>query len=135
MKIFLKIFFCFSVIVSIFACSDDEAKLTNKWQLRWYSYDDGTRVDVGNVFYNFQKGSFSAICLHSDGEYYTFFGLYTLKDNKLSVSIEEFENFEDPLYASCLGWEDGKRTFTIESLESSQLILRYNEVLLTFRKY
>ena len=34
-----------------------------KWQLRQYQYADGTSEKVDSVFYNFQKGSFSAICL------------------------------------------------------------------------
>lgn len=135
MKFFLRIFFYFSIIVSIFACSDDEGKITNKWQLREYAYDDGTKVVVDNVFYNFQKGSFSAICLHSDGEYYTFFGLYTLKGNQLTVSIKEFDDFENVVYTSYLGWENGERTFTVEQLDSSRLLLKYRDVLLTFRKY
>lgn len=46
--------------------------LAGKWQLRQYQYADGTSEKVDSVFYNFQKGSFSAICLLKDGGLTTF---------------------------------------------------------------
>lgn len=50
--------------------------LAGKWQLRQYQYADGTSEKVDSVFYNFQKGSFSAICLLKDGGDYVFWKLF-----------------------------------------------------------
>ena len=70
---------CLPLLLSVVAsCSDDEDKLTGKWQLRQYELPDGTVQKEDSVFYNFQKGSFSAICLLEDKTYHTFFGLYSL---------------------------------------------------------
>ncbi|MDE8698285.1 hypothetical protein PZH42_30585, partial [Bacteroides cellulosilyticus] len=40
-----------------------------------------------SIFYNFQKGSFSAICLLKNGSYQTFFGNYSLKGDKISIIL------------------------------------------------
>ena len=62
MRKWLYVVLCLSLLFSVAtACSDDEDKLTNKWQLRRYEFPDGTTQTVDSVFYNFQKGSFSAI--------------------------------------------------------------------------
>lgn len=76
MRKWLYVVLCLSLLFSVAtACSDDEDKLTNKWQLRRYEFPDGTTQTVDSVFYNFQKGSFSAICLLADGNYQTFLGI------------------------------------------------------------
>lgn len=54
------------------ACMNGGGDLAGKWQLRQYQYADGTSEKVDSVFYNFQKGSFSAICLLKDGGVTTF---------------------------------------------------------------
>ena len=62
MRKWLYVVLCLSLLFSVAtACSDDEDKLTNKWQLRRYEFPDGTTQTVDSVFYNFQKGSFSAM--------------------------------------------------------------------------
>ena len=59
MRKWLYVVLCLSLLFSVAtACSDDEDKLTNKWQLRRYEFPDGTTQAVDSVFYNFQKGSF-----------------------------------------------------------------------------
>lgn len=135
MKTVLQIACCLCMALCAMACADDEDRLTNKWQLRRCEYADGTVKPMDNVFYNFQKGSFSAICLHTDSKYYTFYGLYTLQDNELVVSIEEFDDFAHPVYATYLGWENGKRTFKVDALEQKKLILSHDDTTLVFRKY
>ena len=88
MRKWLYVVLCLSLLFSVAtACSDDEDKLTNKWQLRRYEFPDGTTQTVDSVFYNFQKGSFSAICLLADGNYQTFFGNYSLQDDKISIIL------------------------------------------------
>ncbi|WP_455587523.1 lipocalin-like domain-containing protein [Bacteroides sp.] len=125
---------CLPLLFSVFAaCSDDEDKLTNKWQLRRYEFPDGTVQAVDSVFYNFQKGSFSAICLLEDGSYQTFFGNYSLLDDKISIIL--LPEYGGEVYDKYMGWEDNKRTFHIDELSSSSLRLNYEDIISVFRKY
>ena len=66
-------FFCFALLCSLLliGCGDDEHRLEGKWQLRQYEYPDGEIQKVDSVFFNFQKGSFSVICLTEDATYET----------------------------------------------------------------
>lgn len=128
-----------SLLLSVVAaCSDDEDKLTDKWQLRRYEFPDGVTQAVDSVFYNFQKGSFSAICLLPDGNYYTFFGNYSLQDDKISIILQpEYEGMvhDEAIYNKYMGWEDGRRTFYVNELSSSSLRLNYEGIVSVFRKY
>lgn len=125
---------CLPLLLSIVAsCSDDEDKLTGKWQLRQYELPDGTVQKEDSVFYNFQKGSFSAICLLEDKTYHTFFGLYSLQDDKIYIILRPEENID--LCKQYLQWDELGRTFQIEELSSSTLQLRYEDIVSVFRKY
>ncbi|MDR0895969.1 MAG: lipocalin-like domain-containing protein [Prevotellaceae bacterium] len=116
------------------ACTNDEKRLENKWQLQQYQYSDGTTIRVDSVFYNFQKGSFSAICLLPDDTYRTFFGNYSFKGTTLSIVLL-VDAVADPYYERYIGWEQGKRTFTIEELSESTLLLTYTDIHYSFRSY
>lgn len=122
------------IVLVLAACSNVDSDLDNKWQLRQYQYADGSVERQDSVFYNFQKGSFSAICLLRNGSYQTFFGNYSLKGDKISIILLP-ESMEDENYSSYIGWENGERTFTLEELTSSSLRLEYGEVRYIFRKY
>ena len=125
---------CLPLLLSIVAsCSDDEDKLTGKWQLRQYELPDGTVQKEDSVFYNFQKGSFSAICLLEDKTYHTFFGLYSLQDDKIYIILRPEENID--LCKQYLQWDELGRTFQIEELSSSTLQLRSEDIVSVFRKY
>ena len=125
---------CLPLLLSVVAsCSDDEDKLTGKWQLRQYELPDGTVQKEDSVFYNFQKGSFSAICLLEDKTYHTFFGLYSLQDDKIYIILRPEENID--LCKQYLQWDELGRTFQIEELSSSTLQLRYEDIVSVFRKY
>lgn len=87
-----------------------------------------------SIFYNFQKGSFSAICLLKNGSYQTFFGNYSLKGDKISIILLP-QSMEDENYSFYMGWENGERTFTMEELTSSSLHLEYEGVRYIFRRY
>ena len=119
--------------VAMASCSDDEDKLTGKWQLRQYELPDGTVQKEDSVFYNFQKGSFSAICLLEDKTYHTFFGLYSLQDDKIYIILRPEENID--LCKQYLQWDELGRTFQIEELSSSTLQLRFEDIVSVFRKY
>ncbi|WP_279210012.1 lipocalin-like domain-containing protein [Bacteroides nordii] len=125
---------CLPLLLSVVAsCSDDEDKLTGKWQLRQYELPDGTVQKEDSVFYNFQKGSFSAICLLEDKTYHTFFGLYSLQDDKIYIILRPEENID--LCKQYLQWDELGRTFQIEELSSSTLQLRSEDIISVFRKY
>lgn len=122
------------VTLVLAACSNVDGDLDNKWQLRQYQYADGSIERQDSIFYNFQKGSFSAICLLKNGSYQTFFGNYSLKGDKISIILLP-ESVEYENYAFYMGWENGERTFTIEELSSSSLRLEHEGVRFIFRKY
>lgn len=122
------------IALVLVACSNTDGDLDNKWQLRQYQYADGSVERQDSIFYNFQKGSFSAICLLKNGAYQTFFGNYSLKGDKISIILLP-ESMEDENYAFYIGWENGERTFTMEELTSSSLRLEYEGTRYLFRKY
>ena len=130
-----KIFLIIGLVMLVLAaCSNVDGDLENKWQLRQYQYADGSIERQDSIFYNFQKGSFSAICLLKNGSYQTFFGNYSLKGDKISIILLP-ESVEYENYAFYMGWENGERTFTIEELSSSSLRLEHEGVRSIFRKY
>lgn len=122
------------VMLVLAACSNVDGDLDAKWQLRQYQYADGSMKRQDSIFYNFQKGSFSAICLLKNGSYQMFFGNYSLKGDKISIILLP-ESMDDENYAFYMGWENGERTFTIEELSSSSLRLEHEGVRSIFRKY
>ena len=122
------------VMLVLAACSNVDGDLDAKWQLRQYQYADGSMKRQDSIFYNFQKGSFSAICLLKNGSYQTFFGNYSLKGDKISIILLP-ESMDDENYAFYMGWENGERTFTMEELTSSSLRLECGGTRYLFRKY
>ena len=122
------------IALILVACSNTDGDLDNKWQLRQYQYADGSVERQDSIFYNFQKGSFSAICLLKNGGYQTFFGNYSLKGDKISIILLP-QSMEDENYSFYMGWENGERTFTMEELTSSSLHLEYEGVRYIFRRY
>lgn len=122
------------VMLVLAACCNVDGDLDAKWQLRQYQYADGSMKRQDSIFYNFQKGSFSAICLLKNGSYQTFFGNYSLKGDKISIILLP-ESMDDENYAFYMGWENGERTFTMEELTSSSLRLECGGTRYLFRKY
>lgn len=115
------------------SCADDASRLEEKWQLKQIQYADGTVEEVGRVFYNFQKGSFSAICLQEDESYFTLFGTYSLSDDKISIIL--LNDYSKEIVEECLRWSGSKQMFRIEELTSSALRLKNEEIDLVFKKY
>ncbi|MDR1004597.1 MAG: lipocalin-like domain-containing protein [Prevotellaceae bacterium] len=122
------------VLLSITSCLNDEQRLVNKWQLRQYQYSDGSTRREDSVFYNFQKGSFSAVCLLPDNTYRDYYGNYSLQDATLTITLLP-EAVTDGHYGRYLGWEHGERTFTIGGLTASSLLLEHAGVRYLFRAY
>ena len=113
MKLHLKYLWIVLVTCTLTACMNGGGDLAGKWQLRQYQYADGTSEKVDSVFYNFQKGSFSAICLLKDGGATTFFGNYSLKGAEISIILLP-ESVNDKNYDTYFGWPEGKRIFKVE---------------------
>ena len=117
------------------SCSKDEADMiVGKWQLRDLRYQDVYAETMDSVFYNFQKGTFSAIRLRKTGEYKTFFGSYSLRNSEISVtlyldSIEKKELYEDVRLSST------ENEYVIKDISSSDMTLSLNDTLMYFRKY
>ena len=103
MKLHLKYLWIVLVACTLTACMNGGGDLAGKWQLRQYQYADGTSEKVDSVFYNFQKGSFSAICLLKDGGLTTFFGNYSLKGAEISIILLP-ESVNDKNYDTYFGW-------------------------------
>ena len=130
-----KIFLIIGLIVLVLAaCSNVDGDLDDKWQLRQYQYADGSIERQDSIFYNFQKGSFSAICLLKNGSYQTFFGNYSLKGAEISIILLP-ESVNDKNYDTYFGWPEGKRTFKVEDLSYSSLRLEYEGTKSIFRKF
>ena len=122
------------VRLSPWSCyNSDTKKIVGKWRLREYTFGNDITIKSDSVFYNFQKGSFSAICILEDSEYATFFGNYFLQDDKISIIL--LSDYHGPVYDKYIGWEDCQRIFNIDKLTSNSMILNYNDTLSVFRKY
>lgn len=134
MKCGLKNTIIFFALLLLYACADDESKLENKWQLRWYVYGDGSETKVDSIFFNFQKSSYSAICVLPNGGFETFFGNYSFNNDKVYITLlPDYTTNEN--YIKYLNWENGRREFKIEELTSNVLRLNYRDTISVFRKY
>jgi hypothetical protein len=136
MKKIISFVFLVLVLLMVVSCTDDEFLLKNKWQLREYRYSDGTTKKVDSVFYNFQKGSFMAICIDENMTNHTFYGNYFLDKSELSIELlEESVSVNDYYYNKFFGWPDAKRSFQVEEISPSAMRLKYEGAVSVFRKY
>jgi hypothetical protein len=125
---------CFCLLLLSATACEDGQRIEKKWQLRLYQYGDKRMVREDSIFYNFQKGSFSAICLLPDETYHTYYGNYRMKGTELSVVLLP-DAPEDAYYERYMGWAAGERTFSVERLTSSEMRLGYADVDYLFRAY
>ena len=124
------------LIICLFnSCINEWDEISGKWQLRsCESKVEGMSMHVDSVFYNFQKGSFSQLCILEDGNWDAFYGNYTLKADEISVILLP-DNLLKENYAKYVGWDDGKIAFDIVTLTSKQLVLQSESLIMRFRKY
>ncbi|KAA6346125.1 hypothetical protein EZS27_006347 [termite gut metagenome] len=134
MKKIIRFVFPVLVLLMVVSCTEDEFLLKNKWQLREYRYSDGTTKKVDSVFYNFQKGSFMAICIDENRINSYFLGNYFLNEGELSIKLFE-ESVSSYYYNKFFGWTDTQRSFQVEEISSSAMRLNYEGVVSVFRKY
>ena len=122
-------------ICSFYSCVNEWDEVSGKWQLRsCESTVEGISWHVDSIFYNFQKGSFSQLCILKDGEWDAFYGNYTLKADEISIILLPDNQLKEN-YAKYVGWDDGKIVFDIVKLTSKQLVLQSENSVMYFRKY
>jgi hypothetical protein len=131
----MRMLFAFVVAAALLAaCVNGESDLTGKWQLREYDYADGSVMREDSVFYNLQKGVFSAICVGSRGETFTFWGQYTLKDGEICITLLPGSS-KNPAFARYFGWDADERTFMVDRMTASNMVLEYDHTRYRFKKF
>ena len=123
-------------LLLMMACSNDnESKLFGKWQMTASEYE-GQTTKVDTVFYNFQHELFEYQIIDPNPNInrYRYGHCKMLEHNELLLSlvndpgsVESFLPYTD--------WTSDKRTFTIEKLTGSALILTSEGKRYYFRKF
>lgn len=134
-----RVYLCFLIVLPVLlgfsSCQkDEEDMIVGKWQLREIKYEDDSVRSMDSIFYNFQKGTFSAIRLRKSGEYKTFFGSYSLKNSEISISLYLDEIEKNELYEDVL-LKNADCQFVIDGISSSDMTLKYEDAWFNFRKY
>lgn len=119
--------------LNVSCTNDDSKKIEGKWQLVNYEDANGEVFKAENLFYNFQKGSFSIICLVDKDVYDSFFGNYVLQDDKISIIL--LPEYIGEVYDKYIGWDNWRREFEIVDLTTTKLYLKSNDVYYRFRRY
>lgn len=132
----IKIGVLLAVVSCCVSCMNGgDSPWVGRWQLREYQYPDGTVQKVDSVFYGFQKGSFIAVYMGTDGKYRSMYGYYddSVED---SLIIDLWSpNVNDATYKKWFGWEDEQRSFRVVSLTSKRMKLDYKDTVYVFRLY
>lgn len=139
MKIALWIVDLSIILVALLCCvscmNGGDSPWVGRWQLREYRYPDGTVQKVDSVFYGFQKGSFEAVYMGTDGEYRSMYGYYN-EEAEDSVTIHLWSpDVSDATYRKWFNWENDMRSFRVQSLTSKSIKLDYRDTLYVFRSY
>lgn len=119
-------------LLGFIACSKDtDDKLEGKWQIQQVEAD-GNVQKVDTIFYNFQTSLFQyQIYIPQSDTYIGRYGFKTLKgDNGLALELEANSDF-----IQYTDWTSTERTFTIEEVTGSKLILSSDGKRYTFRKF
>lgn len=129
----LYISLCLATVLT--ACSKDtEDKLEGKWQLREVTAG-GITEKVDTVFYNFQTSVFMLQVYDKASDKYShIYGMNTLQDNNISI---QWVSHADSIlvFLPLTDWESSQRTFSIEKVTGSRLILSDDGKQYTFRKF
>jgi hypothetical protein len=121
-------------VACLTACVNGDSTLTGKWQLREYDFADGHVIHEDSVFYNLQKGVFSANCISPQGAIMTFWGKYALKDGEICITLLPGSS-QSPAFARYFGWDADERTFLVDRMTASDMVLEYDETRYRFRKF
>ena len=112
-----NILIAFCVILFVSCSKDTESKLFGKWQLQKVEAS-GNVQNVDTVYFNFEHSLF----------------MYQVYEKTLLL---ELENNPGPIskFLPYTDWNSSKQTYTIDKLESKQLILSREGKTYTFRKF
>ncbi|MDL2278261.1 lipocalin-like domain-containing protein [Parabacteroides sp. OttesenSCG-928-G07] len=134
----LKLLFLSAILLFLSCEKDQKDELEGKWQLKEVTYSDGTTHAVDTVWYNFMNTLFMiqlyAPSLGEDGEYHHRHGLRNWEDDKtLFIELTDPEPVED--FLPLTDWTKRTRSFTVEKVTGSKLILSSEDKTYSFRKF
>ena len=134
-----NILIAFCVILFVSCSKDTESKLFGKWQLQKVEAS-GNVQNVDTVYFNFEHSLFMyQVYVTEIDSFRQFFfhqyGYNTLEGEK--TLLLELENNPGPIskFLPYTDWDSSKQTYTIDKLESKQLILSREGKTYTFRKF
>lgn len=126
-----NILIAFCVILFVSCSKDTESKLFGKWQLQKVEAS-GNVQNVDTVYFNFEHSLFMyQVYVTEIDSFRHQYGYNTLEGEK--TLLLELENNPGPLPYT--DWNSSKQTYTIDKLESKQLILSREGKTYTFRKF
>lgn len=123
-----------ALLCSVVACSDDDHKLEGKWQMRQIEAD-GQVMPIDTIYYNFQNSLFMYQIANGVAGGYSAYGYKTLEgDDKLVLEIDEKVADLNTFYSKS-HWTENPRIFSILKLSRNEMILQYDGMKYTFRKF
>ena len=123
-----NILIAFCVILFVSCSKDTESKLFGKWQLQKVEAS-GNVQNVDTVYFMYQ------VYVTEIDSFRHQYGYNTLEGEK--TLLLELENNPGPIskFLPYTDWDSSKQTYTIDKLESKQLILSREGKTYTFRKF
>jgi len=117
------------------SCSDSEQKeIEGRWQLRQMTSPAGKVSEVDTIFYSFKKNVFEYRQLDTSMESSGCFGMYSLENDKLEITVDDESYFPDDC-EPYLDWENATRIYDVRNTTSSKMDLEYAGIIYSFRKY
>ena len=130
-----NILIAFCVILFVSCSKDTESKLFGKWQLQKVEAS-GDVQNVDTVYFNFEHSLFMyQVYVTEIDSFRHQYGYNTLEGEK--TLLLELENNPGPIskFLPYTDWNSSKQTYTIDKLESKQLILSREGKTYTFRNF
>ena len=131
----VSLVFCLIGWLLVSCSKSTEDRLWGKWQLREVVSPTGVE-QVDTVWYNFQNSLFlfQVYCPQSDSMQYCYG--YNTVTNETEIQLDLISNPKPVAqFLPYTDWEDRQRTFRIDKLTGSELILSDEEQTYRFRKF
>lgn len=130
-----NILIAFCVILFVSCSKDTESKLFGKWQLQKVEAS-GNVQNVDTVYFNFEHSLFMyQVYVAKTNSFRHQYGYNALEGEK--TLLLELENDPGPVskFLPYTDWNSAKQTYTIDKLNTKQLILSCEGKTYTFRKF
>ena len=130
-----NILITFCVILFASCSKDTESKLFGKWQLQKVEIN-GDVQNVDTIYFIFEHSLFMyQVYVAKIDSFRHQYGYNTLEGEK--TLLLELENNPRPIskFLPYTDWNSSRRIYTIDKLESKQLILSHEGKTYTFRKF